>query len=408
MAGRPDGNKTYYFGIDGLRFLAACLAASFHLCFWSWAGVNSTPNLILEGTARFDDLTSFTWFGWVGVEIFFVISGLVIANSANGRTPFEFAKGRLLRLYPGAWICATVALIALLYMHQLPLQRIVKGYAASVTLFPGARRWVDGVYWTLTVEIAFYVLVFGLQIFRRFAAISALAWALTIWSGAYNFLLIANLMHVTHTPLMDWSRRPQLENILLLRHGAFFAIGIWLWLIAAHKRGPSILPGLALAVAVGTSEIVSRALEILQQIPAAAGQSAAAPVFIWLASVFALFLFTSFAEELRPRSARSVTILRRLGLMTYPMYLLHTVVGTTILRLLIENGAPSYAALPTALCSVIGLAWAVSAFAEPPVRKNLSVWLAASEKTMRRHLPSLFLDGGKIETPRLKAPALAP
>jgi peptidoglycan/LPS O-acetylase OafA/YrhL len=405
MAGRTDGSKTYYFGIDGLRFLAACLAASFHLCFWSWAQANSTPNLILQSASRFDALTPFTWFGWVGVEIFFVISGLVIANSANGRTPFEFAKSRLLRLYPGAWVCATVALMALLYMHQLPFPRIIKGYIASVTLFPGARRWVDGVYWTLTVEITFYLLVFALQIFRRFAAISILAWALTIWSGAYDVLLISNLMHITHTPLMDWVRRPQLENILLLRHGAFFAIGIWLWLIAAHRREPRVVQGLALAILVGASEIASRALEILQQTPAAEGQSPMIPVLIWLAAVCGLFLFTRFAEELRPRSSKSATILRRLGLMTYPM---HTVIGTTVLRLLIDGGMAPYAALSIAFCFVTVLAWVVSAVFEPFVRQKLSQGLAAVEKVLRKYSARLFQAGGEIKAAHHESPALAP
>jgi len=408
MVGQPDGNKTYYFGIDGLRFLAACLAASFHLCFWSWAQTGSTPNLILEGAARFDALTSFTWFGWVGVEIFFVISGLVIANSANGRTPIEFAKGRLLRLYPGAWICATVALAALLYMHQLPFQRIVKGYIASLALFPASRRWVDGVYWTLTVEIVFYALIFGLQIFRRFASVSVLAWVLTIWSAAFNALLILNLLHITHTPAMDWGRRPQLENVLLLRHGAFFAIGIWLWLIAAHRRDVSIFLGLALGMAVGACEIASRALEIIQQTPAAAGQSPLVPVLIWLTVIFALFLFTRFAKELRPRSPVSASILRGLGLMTYPMYLLHTVVGTTILRLLIDGGAAPYAALPIALGSDIALAWLVSATIEPVIRRKLRHGLTDIQIAMRNRPAGLFVSGGEIRSPHDQAPALAP
>ncbi|MEP6829814.1 MAG: acyltransferase [Rhizomicrobium sp.] len=408
MAGRATNDKIYYFGIDGLRFLAACLAASFHLCFWSWSQTGTTPNLILENAARFDALVPFTWFGWVGVEIFFVISGLVIANSANGRTPIEFAKGRLLRLYPGAWICATVALAALLYMHQLPPQRIVKGYVASITLIPTARRWVDGVYWTLTVEIAFYALVFGLQIFRRFPAISTLAWMLTIWSGAFNALLMFNLLYGIHVPLLDLARRPQFENILLLRHGAFFSIGIWLWLIAAHKRSPSIFFGIALAIGVGAIEIANRALEIIQQTEAAAAQSPIVPVVIWMIALSALFLFTRFSKHFNPSLGAAGTVLRSLGLMTYPMYLLHTVFGTTVLRLLIDGGIPPYAALFIALCSAIALAWAVSSIAEPILRRMLRHWLVGAESIMQKRPALLFVSGGQITTPDDRAPALVP
>src|SRR6185503_11562157 len=101
---------------------------------------------------------------------------------------------------------------------------------------------------------------------------------------------------------------------------------------------------------------------------------------VWLVAVLALFLFTYFAKELRPRSKRSAAILRGLGLMTYPMYLLHTVVGTTVLRLLIDRGAPSYVALPAALSFVIASAWVVSALIEPFVRQRLRGGLAIAEK----------------------------
>jgi peptidoglycan/LPS O-acetylase OafA/YrhL len=100
------GRHPYYSGVDAIRFVAALLVMVYHLGFWSWAG-NGTTARIFNGAARFESATSFTWFGWVGVEIFFVISGFVIANSANEASAAAFLRGRILRLYPAAWICAT-------------------------------------------------------------------------------------------------------------------------------------------------------------------------------------------------------------------------------------------------------------------------------------------------------------
>ena len=69
--------------------------------FWSWAWVSvGVPGF--ERTVAADVLypsaAPFTWFGWVGVEIFFVISGFVIANSATQSSPGAFRLGRVLRL----------------------------------------------------------------------------------------------------------------------------------------------------------------------------------------------------------------------------------------------------------------------------------------------------------------------
>ena len=70
-------------GIDAIRFSSAVLVSAFHLTWHIPEAVHVMP------------------FGWIGVQIFFVISGIVIANSARLATPFRFAVSRFLRLYPG-------------------------------------------------------------------------------------------------------------------------------------------------------------------------------------------------------------------------------------------------------------------------------------------------------------------
>jgi peptidoglycan/LPS O-acetylase OafA/YrhL len=90
--------------LDPLRFAAALGVAVFHLTFWSWAwpsiGVAPGFEHYVAADLQFQSAASFTWFGWVGVEIFFVISGFVIANSARNVSAREFLFGRALRLYP--------------------------------------------------------------------------------------------------------------------------------------------------------------------------------------------------------------------------------------------------------------------------------------------------------------------
>src|SRR5262245_1362248 len=93
----PDASRHIY-GLDIVRFFAAVSVAAFHFTWQNPSAIHAAP-----------------W-GWVGVEIFFVISGLVIARSARDSSPARFIAGRFLRLYPAAWVCAVLSALVLLAM----------------------------------------------------------------------------------------------------------------------------------------------------------------------------------------------------------------------------------------------------------------------------------------------------
>ena len=139
--------KRFYPGLDLVRFAAALIVTLFHLAYFDWHGVPSDFAMELSGVG-----STFSS-GWVGVPIFFVLSGFVIAFSATGRTAEQFVKSRVVRLYPSAWICATITAI---FIFGDP--NLIEEYLRSVMLIP-VGPWVDVVYWTLGVEIAFYSLV---------------------------------------------------------------------------------------------------------------------------------------------------------------------------------------------------------------------------------------------------------
>jgi peptidoglycan/LPS O-acetylase OafA/YrhL len=93
--------RRYLAGLDALRFCAAMMVMMYHLSFWIWAGPDQTQ-------VRYPWAAPFTWFGFIGVEVFFTLSGFVIAYSAESATPFSFAASRLGRLVPGSLICASL------------------------------------------------------------------------------------------------------------------------------------------------------------------------------------------------------------------------------------------------------------------------------------------------------------
>ena len=68
------------------------------------------------------------------------------------------------------------------------------------------------------------------------------------------------------------------------------------------------------------------------------------------------------------RSPRLQAVFKRIGLMTYPLFLVHNVVGAGIIRALTTSGVNEWASLAVAFVAVLTLAGLISTFAEPSVR----------------------------------------
>ena len=386
--------KPYHYPLDGVRFASALAVGWFHLGFYSWASTYSSTAHIFQGAAAFPALTAWAWFGWVGVEVFFVISGFVIANSANDAAPIAFLKGRMLRLLPAAWICATITLLALLFVAHDDLRSLIRPYLHSMLLWVEA-PWIDGVYWSLAVEIAFYSIILCLLLLRRFAILPYVAWALTFVSGVYLVLTAGRLV----APTGLWWTIMSHSELLLLRHGAFFAVGIWLWLFNQRLMTPVRWAGLAAALSVGCLEIWMRAESLkTEEASAALGQPSLTPVAIWLLAVIALLVFTRWPERFTPRSPLARARLKQAGQATYPFYLVHNILGAGALRLLLTQGAPPYLALAGALGFVVTVSFTIAQFGEPAARRAFKTLLDRIEGRLRRTtwLVGLSHSGGRI------------
>lgn len=172
--------------------------------------------------------------------MFFVISGYVIAYSASQASASRFLTGRILRLVPGIWFCATVSFGLALLFDPEATRVLFERYVRTLVLFP-VPRWIDGVYWTLGIEIMFYGLVYALLFLNRFerlepvilavGVISALAWCL----AATPFW-----------PDLDRIISTRIAKLALITHGCHFAIGVLLW--SAVRNGLTALRLAGLAV----------------------------------------------------------------------------------------------------------------------------------------------------------------
>jgi peptidoglycan/LPS O-acetylase OafA/YrhL len=86
------------------------------------------------------------------------------------------------------------------------------------------------------------------------------------------------------------------------------------------------------------------------------------------------------------RSERLQATLKRIGLMTYPMFLVHNVLGAGIIRAAVGLGVNQWAALAMAVIAAIGLAYVICATAEVEVRRRLRTALNAADRLIRKGL----------------------
>ena len=74
-------------------------------------------------------------------------------------------------------------------------------------------------------------------------------------------------------------------------------------------------------------------------------------------------------DRMRALPERALRTLRRLGLVTYPLYLLHNVTGGAVLGALLGAGLGSTDALLLTIVLIIALSWWVSVTPEPALQK---------------------------------------
>jgi len=154
---------------DGLRFIAIALVVLFHV----WQEAQHMPGPAVPPTALFSVVSV----GWVGVTLFFAISGFVLAlpfanhylNGARCSTLRQYYLRRLTRLEPPYIIC----LLAYFVMKAFILKQdgLFPHLLASLTYTHNAIysdvSTINGLAWSLEVEVQFYLLAPLLaQVFR--------------------------------------------------------------------------------------------------------------------------------------------------------------------------------------------------------------------------------------------------
>lgn len=192
--------------LDALRGLAAMMVVFFHFSM-------GRP----QGQLGFK-------LGTTGVDLFFIISGFVIYMSLNRvKTSIDFVINRISRLYPTYWTCVSFTFIVISVYSFFKMGDAAhvdfKGYLANMTMFQFyfEIKNLDGTYWTMIVEMIFYIGILFLFHFKILKYLNVVGLFLTAMAVGMTALW-PKTYFVTRT--MYWM--PLLQFIPLFLAGTVF------------------------------------------------------------------------------------------------------------------------------------------------------------------------------------------
>lgn len=320
--------------LDALRGLAALAVVLFHY---------TTRYQLVYG--HVDAPAAWVAWGHYGVQLFFGISGFVIFMTLDRtRTLADFAVSRASRLYPGYWAAMALTTAVMLIAGMDELLVSPAAFAADLTMLQALAGLpsVDGVYWTLFVELSFYVAMaalWQLRLLRRIEAV-LLAWLGLKW-----------LWHFA--PVVAGVEPSWLLGALLVQeHIPFFATGI----VAYRLRSGAAEPRLALLVVAASVTTVAACDD-------------APHALVALVTAGALL-----AVSLRSIPLLQARPLVWLGAVSYSLYLLHQHIGFALIRGFEAAGFSANAAIAATLVAVLLLAAAITYGVERPALRVIRGW----------------------------------
>lgn len=204
--------------LDALRALAAINLMLFHFTHVYSVKYGYTSDLGFEFP-----------YGKYGVELFFMLSGLVNAMTLlKKREPNDFLASRFIRIVPSFLLVISLNLLLLfaapIYgtVHVTPDQ-----VAANMTIMPNLFGYecLEPVTWTLQVELLFYVILLSFFISGALEKpLVPLMWYLALCvAGTIYLEQYAAAYGTVHWGVTQW-----FHDAMLLRYFPLFAIGIFI------------------------------------------------------------------------------------------------------------------------------------------------------------------------------------
>lgn len=298
--------------------------------------------------------------GAFGVALFFLISGFVIPISLNRLGPLRFFWARLIRIYPVYWVGLLLWFVSweltAWYFGQatggapkLPMWQWVAHF------FMVGDWWglapIDLVSWTLQIELKFYlVIALCYTMVRRLELhVVWLFWGLVLAAGGLNFFILRNGIW-TGLNSMIWFVLNQ--NLKQLGFVGYIFSGYVLYLYWRGRLGRGLVLANMLAIQL--------AFILIMQFSGVKGNALKVLV---LSQMMASVVFVGAMSLSWQRMRRFLGFLANIS---YPLYMVHLVVGWMGLALCARLDWPPSIVLPLVLMLVVAVAWAVHRIVEQP------------------------------------------
>lgn len=292
--------------LTGIRFVAALLVVLFHFLYFDTQSVPIVGSIIGHG--------------YIGVTMFFVLSGfiMVYANSKRDLKKADFYWARFARLYPLYLFSLVVALP--FFIRGFIANGISPEWIAALVLTPlGLQAWVPGILywnspaWSLSVEMLWYFLFpFLFPFIRRLPdrilpAVILLIWLTGIIAPAVYQIFLPDGPAYDWRTSTDWIEFVKFNPLV---HLSDFLIGAMVGQIFVRKMKypPSLI--MVSGIVLISVMIFSRYIPY---------------IFVHnglLALLFAGFIFY-LATESSGTGVLKHPLLVRLGEASYALYILH-------------------------------------------------------------------------------------
>ncbi|MCW8399681.1 acyltransferase [Legionella sp. PATHC038] len=317
-------------------------------------------------------LNPFPLFDWgaYGVGLFFIISGFVIPFSLQKTNSISFFVNRFFRIVPTYVIGFSFTLWALFlggkfFITGWPytFQEIIIHYLPGIRDILASRN-IDVIVWTLEVEMKFY-LIAALSIvwFRRYSL-------KVFFIPTLLFLLTCYMSH----RIPEWATSNLVAFIgaetymMSAQYIIFIFIGVVLHYLYCHK----VKPDLGYFI-IGT-------LFAMFCIAWWSGPYSGNLILAWS---YAFAVLTFLFASIFPHFFKANPAFNFLARISYPLYVIHSIVGYIVLRIMLEMKFKIWLSLIIVISASLLLSWLLHVFIEQPSRtlgKNLAAKLSNNFK----------------------------